>query len=121
MADIFLLRSLGIMVVAAAVFVLVARFARVPSIVAYIVAGLVLGSATRYVGVAEAEATDLIAEVGIVLLLFLVGLELSLDKLRDVGRVALIAGLGQVAVATGFGYLLATLLGYGSVESLFLA
>jgi Kef-type K+ transport system membrane component KefB len=107
------------MVVAAAVFVLVARLARVPSIVAYIVAGLILGPATGILHVTD--ATDLIAEVGIVLLLFLVGLELSLDKLRDVGRVAAVAGLAQVVLATGAGYLLCMVFGFGRVESLFLS
>lgn len=64
------------------------------ALVAFILAGLLLGPAT---GLLKAsESVDLIAETGIVLLLFLAGLELSLDRIRDVGRVALLAGLGSV-------------------------
>jgi CPA2 family monovalent cation:H+ antiporter-2 len=73
--DSALLRDIGIIVVAAAAFVALARSARVPSIVAYILAGLALGPLTGLVAVSE--PLHLIAEVGIALLLFLVGLELS--------------------------------------------
>jgi Kef-type K+ transport system membrane component KefB len=107
------------MVIAAAVFVLVARAARVPSIVAYILAGLTLGPVTGLLEVTD--AIEIISEVGIVLLLFLVGLELSLDKIRDVGRVAVIAGLGQVVFTAAGGFLLSMLLGFSTIESLFLA
>jgi Kef-type K+ transport system membrane component KefB len=107
------------MVVAAAAFVLVARVARVPSIVAFILAGLVLGPVT---GILELTgAIEIISEVGIVLLLFLVGLELSLDKIRDVGRVAVIAGLGQVAFTAAGGFALSYALGFSPIESIFLA
>jgi Kef-type K+ transport system membrane component KefB len=118
-SDIQLIRGLGIMVVAAAAFVLVARVARVPSIVAFILAGLVLGPVT---GILELTgAIEIISEVGIVLLLFLVGLELSLDKIRDVGRVAVIAGLGQVAFTAAGGFALSYALGFSPIESIFLA
>ncbi|MQA92344.1 MAG: portal protein [Gemmatimonas sp.] len=106
------------MVVAAALFLLPLRLARVPSIVAYIVAGLVLGPATGLL--ALTDAIEIISEVGIVLLLFLVGLELSLDKIRHVGRAALILGLAQVAATMVGGTALARLLGFDPVESIFL-
>jgi Kef-type K+ transport system membrane component KefB len=106
------------MVIAAAAVVLVARAARVPSIVAYLLAGLIIGPAT---GLLEAtDATEMIAEAGIVLLLFLVGLELSLDKIRDVGRVAIVAGLGQVAFTALGGFGLSVLLGFSTIEAIFL-
>jgi len=119
MTDALFLGSLGIMIVTGAVFVLVARVARVPSIVAYIVAGLVLGPITGLIGVEE--PIEVISEVGIVLLLFLVGLELSLDKIRDVGRVAVLAGLGQVVFTAAGGFGISYLLGYTALESIFLA
>jgi len=119
LTDLEFLRSLGVMIVAAAAFVLVARMARVPSIVAYILAGLALGPVTGLLQVTD--AVEIIAEVGIVLLLFLVGLELSLEKIRDVGRVAVIAGLGQVFFTAAGGFLLSFLLGFTPMESLFLA
>jgi Kef-type K+ transport system membrane component KefB len=114
-----LLQDLGIMLVAAAVCVLAARPARIPSIVAYIITGLLLGPVLQLVTVSD--AVHLVSEVGIALLLFLVGLELSLEKIRDVGKVAVYAGLGQVIFTAGGGFGLCMLLGFGVLESVFIA
>jgi Kef-type K+ transport system membrane component KefB len=118
MTDLPVLRDLGLILVAGAIFVLLARRFHAPTIVAYILAGLALGPATGLLG--AAESVDLIADVGIVLLLFLVGLELSLDKIRDVGRVALVAGFGQVVFTTASGFGLALALGFDAIASLFI-
>jgi Kef-type K+ transport system membrane component KefB len=118
LADLYLLRSLGYILVAAAVVVVLARRLRIPSIVAYIAAGLLLGPVTGVLTVGE--GIHLISELGIALLLFLVGLELSLDKIRAVGRVAVLAGLGQVVFTAAGGLLLAFLLGFTLTEAAFL-
>ncbi|CAN5791189.1 cation:proton antiporter [soil metagenome] len=119
MADPTLLRSLGYILVAAAIVVVLAGRLKIPSIVAYIVTGLALGPLTGLLAVDE--AIHLISEVGIALLLFLVGLELSLDKIKDVGKVAVVAGLGQVVFTAAGGLGLSLLLGFGFMEALFLA
>jgi Kef-type K+ transport system membrane component KefB len=119
MIDFPILRDLGVIIFAATAFVLLAQRLNAPTIVAYILAGLLLGPVTGFL-----EATDvihLIAEVGIVLLLFLVGLELSLDKIRDVGRVAVLAGLGQVIFTAAGGFVLSLVLGFDTMESIFIA
>ena len=113
------LKDLGVILLAAALFSLLARPARIPSIVAYMLAGLALGPGTGLVAVGE--TVHLASEVGIALLLFLVGLELSLDKVREVGRVAVVAGLGQVAITAAGGFALSLVLGFAPMESLFIA
>lgn len=119
MLDTPLLRDLGVILVASAFLALLARPARIPSIVAYIVAGLVLGPLTGMVQVSD--AVELTSELGIALLLFLVGLELSFDKIRGVGTVALAAGLGQVAFTAAGGFVLALLMGLSVMEGIFVA
>jgi Kef-type K+ transport system membrane component KefB len=114
-----ILPSLGFIVVAGAVFAALARRIRMPAIVAYLLAGLVLGPATGLVRITP--ALELISEVGIALLLFLVGLELSFHKVRDVGPVAVVAGLGQVVFTALGGLALCWLMGFTWTESLFLA
>jgi Kef-type K+ transport system membrane component KefB len=114
-----IIRDLGLIVVVGAVCLIVGRRLRTPSIVSYIVAGLLLGPGTGLI--VASEAVDLIAEVGIALLLFLVGLELSLARIRDVGKVAVVAGLGQVVFTAAGGLVLAMLLGFGGLESIFIA
>ncbi len=124
-----LLESIGVMIVTACAIVLLARRAAIPSIVLYILAGLLLGP---ILGVFHFELADsgpdedhdpvsVIAEIGIALLLFLVGLELSLDRIRDVGKVAVYAGTGQVVFTAAGGFLLSMLLQFTVMESIFLA
>lgn len=118
MSDQTLVRDLGYILIAAAAFVLVSRGARVPTVVAYILAGLVLGPVT---GLLEVTASvELISRFGIALLLFIVGLELSLERIRDVGKVALVAGLGQVAFTAAGGFVLCVLLGFDLGASAFI-
>lgn len=118
MTDLQLIADLGIILTAAALLLLVARPLRVPSIVAYILAGLVLGPAT---GIIHAtETVELISEVGIALLLFLVGLELSIEKIRAVGKAAVVAGLAQVSASTILGTMLGLVLGLGLTEASFI-
>lgn len=115
------LRNLGLIVIAAAVISLLARRIRVPTIVAYLVAGLALGPWLGWVNLSDTGSLELISEIGIVLLLFLVGLELSLDKIKGVGKVVLWAGLAQMGCTAGGGFILSWALGYSPMESLFLA
>ncbi|HEX2190432.1 MAG TPA: cation:proton antiporter [Longimicrobiaceae bacterium] len=119
MTDLPVLRDLGVILLAALACALLARRARTPTIVAYLVAGLVLGPGLHLVD--ASEPVDLMSEVGIVLLLFLVGLELSLDKIRDVGRVVLSTAAAQVGLTAAGGFGLSLLLGFPPVEALFLA
>lgn len=114
-----LLADLALILVAAALAATTASAVRAPKIVGYIAAGLVLGPATGLLSVTE--AVDLMAEVGIALLLFLVGLELSFEKVREVGRVVVLAGLAQVAATLVVGLGLGWLLGLPLVEALVLA
>jgi Kef-type K+ transport system membrane component KefB len=119
MFELPIVRDLGLIVVVGAACLVAGQRLRTPSIVAYIVAGLLLGPVT---GLIEAsEAVDLIAEAGIALLLFLVGLELSLARIRDVGKVAVVAGLGQVIFTAAGGLGLALLLGFDWISSIFIA
>ena len=119
MTEIPLLRDLGIMIMGGALFMLIGRRFRAPSIIAYIAAGLLLGPVTGLL--VGTESIELIAETGIVLLLFLVGLELSLAKIRDVGRVSIIAGLGQVVFTAGGGAVLCLLLGFSAIQATIIA
>jgi Kef-type K+ transport system membrane component KefB len=118
MLDQAFIQNLGTIVIAAAVFVLGARGLRMPTIVAYLLAGLALGPGFGIVEITP--ALSMIAEVGIVLLLFLVGLELRLEKVQGMGRVVLLAGLGQVGLTALGGFLVVWELGYPWVTSLWL-
>lgn len=119
MIDEQFLQSLGFIIVGGAVFALLGRLIRMPTIVAYLFAGLFLGPVSGLVE--TSPALELISEIGIALLLFLVGLELSFEKIAKVGKVAMVAGIGQVVLTALGGLLFCYLLGFPFMESLFLA
>ena len=117
--DLHLLLDLGYIAIAAAVFAFLGKLIRMPSLVAYIIAGMALGPATGIV--IMDHSLEFISELGIALLLFLVGLELSFDKVRDLGKNALILGALQVGLTAIGAMLLSLLMGFGLGTSLLLA
>jgi len=118
MVDSGLLQNLAWMVFGAACFGVVARLIRMPSILAYLAAGLVLGPLSGVIRLSPTISE--ISEIGIVLLLFLVGLELSMERIREVGRPAVVGGLVQVVLTMGATFGICRLLGFATVEAVFL-
>jgi Kef-type K+ transport system membrane component KefB len=108
-----------ILAIAAAAGLLAVRL-RQPLIVAFIGVGILVGPVGT--GWVEADSTiELLARMGIAILLFLVGLRLDLHLIRSTGPVALATGLGQVLFTSVFGYLIAIALGMDSVTAVYVA
>lgn len=93
---------------------------RQPLIVAFIGSGITVGP-TVLGWVSPSSALDLLAKIGISLLLFVVGLKLDVKLVRNLGSVALAAGIGQVVFTVLFGFGIALALGYQLVDSLYIA
>lgn len=92
-------------------FALVAQRLRLPLIAGYLLAGVVIGPFTPGY-VADQHLADQLAEIGVILLMFGVGLHFSLNDLLSVRRIAIPGALGQIAVATAMGLVLALGLGW---------
>ena len=93
---------------------------RQPVLIAYIVIGIALGPAGF--GLVKAhEQIDLLAQIGVTVLLFVVGLKLDLHHVRHIGPVALATGLGQLTFTIIFGFVLILLLGKTPVEAFYVA
>jgi Kef-type K+ transport system membrane component KefB len=98
----------------------VAMRLRQPVLIAYIVVGILVGPAV--LGLVSAhDQIDLLAQMGIAVLLFLVGLKLDLAHVRHIGPVALATGLGQLVFTIAVGFGLVLLLGRTPVEALYVA
>ncbi len=93
------------------VFGLVAHRLRMPPLVGYLVAGVMVGPHTPGFEADPALAAEL-AEIGVILLMFGVGLHFSLKDLMSVARIAVPGAVGQIAVATAMGAGLAWALGW---------
>ena len=98
----------------------VAHRARQPLIVAFIAVGVMVGPSGFEI-ITESEPLELFADLGIAVLLFLVGLKLDLHLVRSMGKVALATGFGQIAFTALFGFLLSTLLGLDAQEAIYVA
>ncbi|MCD9622909.1 cation:proton antiporter [Rhabdothermincola salaria] len=116
MSDPFYLTA-AVLAVAAVVGLLANRL-RQPLIVAFIAVGILVGPSVLG-WVQDAEPLELFAEIGIAVLLFLVGLKLDLRLVRATGSVALVTGLGQVAFTSIVGFGLAMLLGMDATTALY--
>ncbi|MDP3421994.1 MAG: cation:proton antiporter, partial [Thiobacillus sp.] len=93
---------------------------RQPLLVAYIIVGIVVGPAV-FGWVDAHDQIDLLAQIGITVLLFVVGLKLDLHHIRHIGPVALATGLGQLAFTILFGFFIILALGKGWLEALYVA
>ena len=99
----------------------IVRLLRQPLMIAYIVAGIIAGPVFLNVIHGDSSSFQAFAELGVVLLLFLVGLSLDFKYIRRVGKVAVVAGVGQVLFTGVIGWLLLTALGLGTFEALYLS
>jgi len=93
---------------------------RQPLIVSFILVGILAGP-LGFGLAASAEHIELLAELGVAVLLFLVGLKLDLHLIRSIGTVALTTGLGQVLFTSVVGFAICLALGLSPVTSLYVA
>lgn len=120
------LLELTTIIVLAAILSIIARVFRQPAILAYLLTGVVIsvlaanGVATSSVGLHEQETFQIFADLGIMFLLFLVGLEVNYTALRRVGAVSLAIGVLQVAFTALIGYGIAMLLNIPPLHALYI-
>ncbi|GAB4391296.1 MAG: cation:proton antiporter [Gammaproteobacteria bacterium] len=112
--------ELTALVTLAAVVGFIALLLRQPMIVSFIAVGVLAGPSALGI-VQSPEHIELLAELGIAVLLFLVGLKLDLKLIRTLGPVALATGLGQVAFTSLIGFFIGLMLGLNVTTSLYVA
>jgi Kef-type K+ transport system membrane component KefB len=89
---------------------------RQPLIIMFLATGIVAGPAC--LGIIEShQQIELLAQIGIALLLFIVGLRLDLELIRTTGTVALATGLGQIVFTSVIGFFIALILGMSPINS----
>jgi len=116
--DVFV--EISLIIVFAAVVSGVMRLLKQPLIIGYIVTGLAVGPYGFFI-LKSTESLEVFSQFGIAMLLFIVGLNLSPKVIREVGKVALITGLGQVLFTSVVGYGISRLLGFGNLPSIYIS
>ena len=109
-----------IMAVAAAATILFNRL-RQPVVLGYLLAGVVVGPHTPpFAFVSDIETITVLGEIGVIFLLFALGLEFNLRKLKQVGATALVSGTLQVVLMLWLGYTVGRAFGLAPLEAIFL-
>lgn len=107
-----LISSVGIAILAATIMAYIGNVFKQPLLLAYIAAGIVIGPRIGLGLVKDINDIETISHFGLILLLFLIGLEIDIKKLKESGKSLIVSGLSQfpITVLMGIGFFL--LLGY---------
>jgi len=117
-ANVFL-TNLAIVLCVAAVTTVVFQRLRQPVVLGYLIAGLLVGPHVPFPLVADSETIEGLSELGVILLLFGIGLEFTLKKLLRVGAAAAVVAVVEISVQIILGDLSAQMFGWTSREALF--
>lgn len=112
--------ELAVIISIAACLGVAAKLLKQPIILAYLATGLIIGY-FGFFNLADKETFQLFSSIGIMFLLFLVGLEINYTSLRLVGKSALIIGLGQLVFTFIIGFLIALFFGFNNLISAYIA
>ncbi len=119
MSDIALFWDIGLIIVTATVLAYVARAFKQPLIVAYFLAGILIGP-SGFGLIAEKEIIRTMSELGIAFLLFIVGLELDLKRMRDLGLVSVLTATVKSVLMFGAGFFIAGYFGFTNIEAVYI-
>lgn len=112
--------ELSLLLTVTAIITLAVRKLRQPLVVGYILSGIIAGPYVLNI-VSSQHELELFSKVGIVFLLFIVGLYLNPKIIQEVGKVSLVTGLGQVLFTSLIGFALTLLLGIDHLAALYVA
>ncbi len=116
-----LIRDLGFILITAAFVTLLFKRLRQPVVLGYLIAGFFLGpNFPFFIHVQDTQSVHIWAEIGVIFLLFGLGLEFSFKKLSRVGKSAGITAFVEAAFMLGIGFLTGKMIGWNSIDSLYL-
>lgn len=118
MEELSLLENMAIVLGVALIGGMVARRLKLPVIIGYLAGGIAIGPYGLGL-VSDMEQIDTLATIGVVLLLFTLGIEFSLNAIRKMGKVAILGGIGQILATATLGLMAGWFFNWPLVESIF--
>ena len=116
-----LVRDLAVILISAGVFTIISKALKQPLILGYIIAGILIGPHVDfYFGISSTEAVHQWAEIGMIFMMFGLGLEFSFKKLLKVGKGAIITAGCKFLGVFVMGFVTAQAMGWSTMESIFL-
>jgi len=116
-----LIQDLGLILILAGITTLLFKRLKQPVVLGYILAGLLVGPyISLFPTITDIESIRIWADIGVIILLFGLGLEFSFKKLMKVGGSASVTGLFEISAMIGIGYMVGYLLGWPFMDRIFL-
>jgi CPA2 family monovalent cation:H+ antiporter-2 len=117
-----IVQDFAVIMIVAAVMITITHKLRQPMVIGYILAGIVIGPHTPpFSLVSDVNTINVLAELGIIMLLFVIGTEFPMVRLRSVGKVSIVVGLSESLGTLLIVFFTAQALGFSFFDSLFLA
>jgi monovalent cation:H+ antiporter-2, CPA2 family len=118
----FIVQDFAIIMIIAAAMIAITYKLKQPIVIGYILAGIVIGPFTPpFSLVSSIDTINALAEIGIIMLLFVVGTEFPMARLRSVGRISIVVALAESLGTLFIIFFTAQYLGFAFFDSLFLA
>ncbi len=113
--------SISIVIAVAAFLTILGRMVKQPPIISYLIAGILVGP--LFLNVLSQESISMVqtfAHIGVAFLLFIVGLNLDVRVLKEIGGVSTFAGISEILLAGGIGALIAIAMGFSNTTALYI-
>ncbi|WP_268541678.1 cation:proton antiporter [Candidatus Nitrosotenuis cloacae] len=117
-----IIQDFAVIMIIASIMALISYKLKQPMIMAFILAGMIIGPHTPpFSLITHVEILHVFAEIGIILLLFVIGMEFPIEKLKNIGKKATIIAISEASGTFLAGFTASQLLGFSLFDSLFLA
>jgi CPA2 family monovalent cation:H+ antiporter-2 len=117
-----IIQDFAVIMIVASIMALISYKLKQPLVIGYIIAGIIIGPHTPpFSLILHLDILNLFAEIGVILLLFIVGMEFPIEKLRNIGKKALVIAMTEALGTFAIGFVVAQSLHYSVYNSLFLA
>jgi CPA2 family monovalent cation:H+ antiporter-2 len=118
----FVIQDFAVIMIVAAIMLVITHRLKQPMVIGYILAGMIIGPYTPpFSLIQNVNSLNTFAELGIIMLLFVIGTEFPIAKLRSIGRISIIVALPESIGTLLIVYFVAQALGFSFFDSLFLA
>jgi monovalent cation:H+ antiporter-2, CPA2 family len=118
----FIVQDFAVIMIIAAIMLIITYKLRQPMVIGYILAGMVIGPYTPpFTLIQSVETVNVFAELGIIMLLFVIGTEFPIAKLKSVSKTALIVGIPETLGTLVIVFFIAQTLGFSLLDSVFIA
>jgi CPA2 family monovalent cation:H+ antiporter-2 len=118
----FLIQDFAVIMIVAAIMLVITHRLKQPMVIGYILAGMIIGPYTPpFSLIQNVNSLNTFAELGIIMLLFVIGTEFPIAKLRSIGRISIMVALPESIGTLLIVYFVAQTLGFSFFDSLFLA